>query len=298
MAATGDDSRRELVTRLPLPLAQLYNRARNAKTPLDRHSYAFYLWEAAIRLLGSVAVVEYAAQIESGQSIERQHLPSLSTSSFAIWADQIERLAPTLASVDDASFRQICEFVGFPRDDLPNVAQCDAALCRELDVPIGSTVVDLFQTFRRLVRYRNSILGHGVDNMKSGDFYATMGGLLLAAGEELLEHLDVLAGRRLVYLARAERSESTISADEAVMHFDRFELIGNAPVCLQPLELSARNGGSSSLSNGLYLQGQPSSARTINLLDNAGLLPLSPLTHFDAESGEFFFLTAAVAFPR
>src|SRR5713226_7855114 len=49
-----------LVRRLPLPLAQLYRRAHNAKTPLERHQAAYYLWEAGLKLLGSVAVVEYA----------------------------------------------------------------------------------------------------------------------------------------------------------------------------------------------------------------------------------------------
>ena len=42
-----------LVQRLPLPLAQLYRRAHNAKSPLERHHAAYYLWEAALKLLGS-----------------------------------------------------------------------------------------------------------------------------------------------------------------------------------------------------------------------------------------------------
>ncbi len=50
----------DLVRRLPLPLAQLYRRAHNAKTPLDRHNAAYCLWEAALKLLGSVAIVAYA----------------------------------------------------------------------------------------------------------------------------------------------------------------------------------------------------------------------------------------------
>jgi hypothetical protein len=47
-----------LVQRLPLPLAKLVRRAQNAKTPLDRHQAAYYLWEASLKLLASVAVVE------------------------------------------------------------------------------------------------------------------------------------------------------------------------------------------------------------------------------------------------
>ena len=41
----------DLLRRLPLPLAQLYRRAHNAKSPQDRHQSAFYLWEAALKLL-------------------------------------------------------------------------------------------------------------------------------------------------------------------------------------------------------------------------------------------------------
>lgn len=52
----------DLVRRLPLPLAQLYRRAHNAKTALERPQAAYYLWEAALKLLGAVAVLEYAEQ--------------------------------------------------------------------------------------------------------------------------------------------------------------------------------------------------------------------------------------------
>src|SRR4051812_2882606 len=50
----------ELLRRLPLPLAQLYSRAHNAKSPFDRHQAAYFLWEAALRLLASAAVITYA----------------------------------------------------------------------------------------------------------------------------------------------------------------------------------------------------------------------------------------------
>jgi len=45
-----------LVQRLPLPLAQLYRRAHNAKTALERHLTAFRHWEASLKLLASAAV--------------------------------------------------------------------------------------------------------------------------------------------------------------------------------------------------------------------------------------------------
>src|SRR5437764_91946 len=50
----------DLIRRLPLPLAQLSRRALNAKTPLERHLTAYYLWECGLKLLGSAVVVDYA----------------------------------------------------------------------------------------------------------------------------------------------------------------------------------------------------------------------------------------------
>src|SRR5438445_11282967 len=47
----------DLLRRLPLPLAQLYRRAHNTKTPFEQFLTAYYLWEAALKLLGAVAIV-------------------------------------------------------------------------------------------------------------------------------------------------------------------------------------------------------------------------------------------------
>jgi len=51
-----------LVQKQTLPLAQLYRRAHNAKTRLERHNTAFFLRETSLKLLGAVAMVEYAQQ--------------------------------------------------------------------------------------------------------------------------------------------------------------------------------------------------------------------------------------------
>ena len=44
------DFRREYLVRLPLPLAQLYSRAYNARDGRSRHDYTFYLFEALVKL--------------------------------------------------------------------------------------------------------------------------------------------------------------------------------------------------------------------------------------------------------
>src|SRR5206468_8077807 len=86
----------ELVRRLPLPLAQLYRRALNAKTALERHQAAYYLWEAALKLLASVAVVEYAERdVHDPQLAER--LQNLARPSVGHCWDFVRLLFPVLA---------------------------------------------------------------------------------------------------------------------------------------------------------------------------------------------------------
>src|SRR5436305_9203929 len=90
----------DLVRHLPLPLAQLYRRAHNAKTALERHQAAYYLWEVALKLLGSVAIVECAELgDEDPQLAER--LRNLARPSVGHWWEFIRRLLPVLAHKGD-----------------------------------------------------------------------------------------------------------------------------------------------------------------------------------------------------
>ena len=78
----GPNSDEELLRRLPLPLAQLYRRARNGKTPVDRHHNAYYLAEATLKLAASLRV---GAALDAGldhhsplaRSLEQLCLPSV-----------------------------------------------------------------------------------------------------------------------------------------------------------------------------------------------------------------------------
>src|SRR5438874_2802482 len=92
-----------LVQRLPLPLAQLYRRAHNAKTPLERHLTAFSLWEAALKLLASVAIVEYAQAGRPDPSLT-ECLQNLARPSLGQWWEFVRRLLPVLADAGTASF--------------------------------------------------------------------------------------------------------------------------------------------------------------------------------------------------
>src|SRR5215831_10217268 len=86
----------DLLGKLPLPLAQLYRRAHNAKTPQERHHAAYYLWEAALKLLGSVAIVEYAELGDHDPELARR-LQNLARPSLGHWWEFVRRLLPVLA---------------------------------------------------------------------------------------------------------------------------------------------------------------------------------------------------------
>ena len=55
---------------LPLPLARLADRYVQSKTPLERLHTALFLWEASLKLLASVALIEFAALRDPRQDLE------------------------------------------------------------------------------------------------------------------------------------------------------------------------------------------------------------------------------------
>src|SRR5438132_3283989 len=94
-----------LVPRLPLPLAQLYRRAHNAKTALERHNTAYFLWEASLKLLGSAAIVTYAEHPAPDPKLS-ERLTSLARPALGHWWEFVRRLVPVLADQGDDGFRQ------------------------------------------------------------------------------------------------------------------------------------------------------------------------------------------------
>src|SRR5881392_2340808 len=115
----------DLIRRLPLPLAQLYRRARNAKTPLERHLTAFYLWEAALKLLSASAVVGYARAGAPDPTLN-DRLKNLARPALGHWWEFVRLLAPWLADHGDDAFRRTRDLLlGRPRDDLPRAAGLD-----------------------------------------------------------------------------------------------------------------------------------------------------------------------------
>ena len=151
-----------LVQGLPLPLVRLIRRAQNAKTPLDRHQHAYYLWEAALKLLGSVAVVEYARLGHHDPPLVEM-LENLARPAVGHWWQFVRRLVPVLADAGDHGLVPVRDLVlGRSREDLPRAAGLDAALLEHQQGKASArATVRLTELFDRLVWYRNSEIGHG-----------------------------------------------------------------------------------------------------------------------------------------
>ena len=72
----AQEFQREYLLRLPLPLAQLYSRAYNAKDARGRHDNTFYLFEALVKLAAApaVATATRPSAAEEARTIAAGHL--------------------------------------------------------------------------------------------------------------------------------------------------------------------------------------------------------------------------------
>jgi WD40 repeat protein/serine/threonine protein kinase/tetratricopeptide (TPR) repeat protein len=267
-----------LLQRLPLPLAQLYRRAHNAQTAIERHLNAFSLWEAGLKLLASVAIVEYAQRGQPEPELQ-QVLCNLARPSLGHWWDFTRRLLPILADAGDASFQQTRDLLlGRSRDDLPHTAGLDAVLRQELEGKRTSgAAVRCTELFDRLVEYRNKVLlGHAAPGQLAVSFHERLGRALLAGTTELLRRLDVLAGRRLVHVGEVRQSGGVWLAQ-------RLDLSAGSAQRMASLELPRNAAAAVPDGDRLYLEGPTT---------EAGRRPLHPLLWYDAETESVLFLNA------
>ncbi len=278
---TPDD---DLAHRLPLPLAQIYRRANNAKTPLDRHNAAYCLWEASLKLLGSVAIVAHAERgAVAPELVDR--LQNLARPALGHWWEFVRLLVPPLADSGDAGFRQVRDLLlGRPRDGLPRAAGLVAALRETQDGTTGGQVtVHLSELFERMVRYRNQELAHGAPGQRDAAFYDRMGRAILLGAGEILGRLDVLAGRRLLYVADVRRQASG--------HWlvERYELAGESFRRLESIERPESEASVLPHPGRLYLDapGNPDPDPT----PGPGW-SLHPLVLVEFETAEVFFLNS------
>jgi eukaryotic-like serine/threonine-protein kinase len=272
-----------LIQKLPLPLAKLARRASNAKTPLERHQAAFYLWEASLKLLGSVAVVAYAEPGDHDPKLAVM-LEGLARPSLGQWWEFVLRLVPVLADAGDEGFSRVRDLLlGRARDDMPRATGLDVAL---LEVQSGKSpahvTVRLTELFNRLVHYRNKEIGHGAAGQRSERFYDKMAMALVPGVAQVLERLDVLAGRRLVYVGDVRWQTS------GAWLVERYDLIGESARRIESLEVPLAEATALPRPERVYLQSD--GGRGPDAVPR--FLSLHPLIHYEHESDKVFFLNA------
>ena len=92
----SSEFQREYLIQLPLPLAQLYQRAYNDKSAQSRHNNTFYLFEALVKLATAPAVAAYVHELEHGvphvAALDRL-LVHLALPSLGQWVAMLRALA-------------------------------------------------------------------------------------------------------------------------------------------------------------------------------------------------------------
>lgn len=265
------------LSRLPLPVAQLYLRGRNAKTPIERYLAAYYLWEASLKLLGSTAIVEYARLDEQDPAIE-QRLQSLARPSTGHWLEYTRLLVPILADHGDEHFARIRDLLfGKRRDDLPRAAGLDALLTEQLEGRSTTrSTVKLAKLFDRLVAFRNRELGHGAAGQQNEQHYEKLGKVLLLALGEILQRLDVLAGRTLIHVAEVKRGS------QGDWQVERYALRGETPRRMDSLRLPSGSEAQLPSPDHVYLEREEAASEE--------LVAVHPLVLFEHDTVEVFFL--------
>src|SRR5215475_3504737 len=201
---------REYLIQLPLPLAQLYNRAHNAKDPRNRHDNAYYLFEALVKLLAAPLVAAYLQEVRHGGKrvdVIDWRLQQLALPSLGQWVGIVREVAKHFGTRAEPTSHPLAHLWGQltrQHRDKPGLVGLYQRIKHGADgVRAGDRSCSILQVLEALVPYRNGVFGHGAVRFDS--FYAQdMGPLLFPALNEMLTD-EVLApigppGSRLIYL--------------------------------------------------------------------------------------------------
>lgn len=201
---------REYLIQLPLPLAQLYNRAHNAKDPRSRHDNAYYLFEALVKLMAAPLVAGYLHEVRHGGKrvdVLDWRLQQLALPSLGQWVGIVRDLAKhfgTRAEISSHPLEHLWGQLTRPHRDKPGLLGLYQRIKHGADGDrAGDRSCSILQVLEALVPYRNGVFGHGAVRFES--FYTQdMGPLLFPALNEILADA-VLGpigppGSRLIYL--------------------------------------------------------------------------------------------------
>ena len=223
----------EIIDRLPLPLAQVFLRARNSSASRERHDNSYYYLEAGARFLAAFLISDYLSHKERDGRVDAS-LSNLSRPSVGQWVQALRTICSFHCGAELEGREHVREFARSLSSRSRNLTSCmrlAIRLCNLDGVRLGfkdsMSPIDLFNL---LPAYRNRHMGHGAAGLES--FYAELGGLLLDSAREVAATVDFLARGELVY---AEEKRE-IAGDKT-----RVELMGmqgGLPMRLDPLELA------------------------------------------------------------
>lgn len=173
------------LSRLAQPLAEVLVRALNGKSAVERHHCAFYLGEAALRLVGAAAVCAWRQERRDAGDPLDGRVAGLARPSMGVW----------VAWVRDVSAR-IDSPLLIPVDAPGPCAERWVEAAADRDVLERSAVRSVRRAgpaglFEQLVRYRNDVIGHGAQRVRG--FYEDMTPLLLDAVVEQIARYPWLA---------------------------------------------------------------------------------------------------------
>ena len=238
------------------------------------------MWEAALLLLASTAIVEYAEQgPPDPQFVER--LKHLARPHLGQWWEFARLLVPAIVSRGDQGFAQVAELLlGRTRDDLPRAAGLDAAILEMLGKhKKGSqAAVRLQDLFDHLVSYRNKVLAHAAPGQLPDEVHHRMARTLLSGLAQVLARVDFLAGRRLLYIADVRQVAGN-------WQIEQFELIGEKARRLEPLKLPRAAAARLPDGKRVFLE-VPGTAPDVERLRS-----LSPLIQYEAQNEHVLFLS-------
>jgi hypothetical protein len=204
-----EEFRQDYLVRLPLPLAQVYNRACDEEDPRGRHDNAFYLFEALVKLMAAPLVMAYLHEVDQGgQRVNGidQRLEELARPALGHWMGMVRELARHFGTRAEAASHPLGHLWGQltrRHRDQPGLL---GLYQRIKNGPDGARASDqsctVLQVLEALVQYRNAVLGHG--GARYAAFYRRMSTSLLPAANEVLAEAILTPlgppGTRLVYL--------------------------------------------------------------------------------------------------
>jgi len=211
--------RREYLLRLPLPLAQLYSRAHNAKDNRSRHDNCYYIFESLIKLAACPLIGSYVDDLKRGrphvEQVDRA-LAHLALPSLGQWLAMLRELARHYGTSPDhkghplrSVWRRLTR--KHNRADSPAIVGLYRRLKHGPDGKLSAdTTCTLLDLFDKVVRYRNDVVGHGGPRFEAF-FDNEMGPLMFPAVNEVLAEgvFDPLgiSGTRLVYMTEMRMVE-------------------------------------------------------------------------------------------